>query len=1344
MSTTIESLELEVKQNGNSAVQGIDALSASLTRLKSATKGGMGLTSVTTQIRNLNTALSSTDSSSIDRIDKLANSLGKLKTLGNVKISSSIANQLRNIGKTALSLNEINVSGISKIATAVSSLDGIKKSTGLQSAITQLRKIPDLAQTLNSLNWEQFTSNIKKLADSLTPLATKLNTVSVGFSKLPANIQQVAQSTNTISSSNNKASHSYVNIWAKMKMVFGAAKTVANVISEWITKSNEYIEDLNLFTVSLGDYADEAKEYADKVSELLGIDPAEWLRNQGVFNTIIKGFGVASDKAIIMSKNLTQLGYDISSFYNISTEDAFTKLQSGIAGELEPLRRLGYDLSVARLQQEAYNLGIQKSISSMTQAEKSQLRYYAILTQVKDAQGDMARTLTAPANQLRILQAQVGQCSRALGNIFIPVLNAILPYAIAVAKVIRLIADSIAKLFGFSLPDMSSISEGTTAIANAAEDTQKGLNGAAKAAKKLKGSLLGTDELNIIGSDSNGSGFGGAGGSAGGSGFDIDLPEYNFLGEAIDSKVNSIVEKIKEKLADFKKIFNESGVTEAFNELKEAMSNFAQSDLAKTLENILSILLESGFTSALNVVRDIFITLAGILNGDLKQGLTGFKNLIADITFDPLIGLSKVIDSILGTDLAGWMSEVKKSIENIDISKLDGFEKLQGAFQKISKSFEKLKTGIANFIQALDKSGILDAIQNFITWFFSTSFDVTLKTIGTTLTVIADTMAIIGDILNGDTDAALNDFKNLLTTTVLEPLSNIAGVFDSIFGTDVEGWLNDVETSIKNFDLGKWLSDARQNVSDFFTEKIPQFWEDLKDAFQNPKISIKDLWDKILKPIKEFDWKQFGKDVGKNVGEFVKQVGTSLETFFNKTLPDAWETVKTSFKTFFSETLPKFFKETIPELWKTIKEDFKKFFSETLPNTLSDIGQWFEDVGQSIWDGIVEGWNTALDAISDFIDGFVDGFKEALGIHSPSTVFRDEIGEDLGKGLLNGLAKPFESISEWVRENIIDPISKAIDENPLSDLVVKIKNTASDWWNNAKTWWDKAKGDLSISAFVSLIKQKWSSVASWVQQSIGGVVNKGIGLAKNAWTTVADWVKDFIGGAVTVTVNLVSKWKDKIKEFFGLSGGGVITSDGGITMFASGGIIGRNGTNLWDSIPKYGNGTSNAHGSMFIAGENGAEIVGHINGTTEVLNRFQMGQIMHSSIVAGMAQFLPIWRTFNSTLVASTNAIIRSILVSENAVNTTLPNRATYDPSSFLYRPVYEESDNGYDNSHDDSSIEQALYRAIVDTGLINYISSIDDSARKTADKELTLGRPSALTGKWITQSINMYRKVTG
>lgn len=555
MSTTIESLELQVQSSATSAVGGIDALTTSLFKLKNATKGGVGLTSVANQLRNLNTALQSVDGSSADKIDKLANSLGKLSSLGKVKISSSIGNQLKNIGSAASALNSADLSGIGKLATALQPLNSIGKASGLQSAITQLQKLPQLAQTLNSVNWNTLTAQLRQLSNALAPLANQLNTVSAAFSALPANVRRVVTATNSITSANNTASNSYMNLWAKARMAYNIVRGGARMIASWITESNSYIENLNLFTASMGEYAKEAQKYAEQVGEIMGIDPGEWMRNQGVFNTIITGFGVASDKAYLMSKNLTQLGYDLSSFFNIGFEDAMQKIQSGISGELEPLRRLGYDLSVARLQQEALNLGIDKSVTKMTQAEKSQLRYYAIMTQVTVAQGDMARTLNAPANQLRILQAQVTQCARALGNIFIPVLNAVLPYAIALAKVLRLVASAIASFFGFKLPevDYSGISAGSSAmggLADNADNAASGLGNAGKEAKKLKNHLLGIDELNVLSDDSS-AGTGGAGsgsGGIGGSDLGIELPEYDFLGNAVASKVDEIIQKMKEWL----------------------------------------------------------------------------------------------------------------------------------------------------------------------------------------------------------------------------------------------------------------------------------------------------------------------------------------------------------------------------------------------------------------------------------------------------------------------------------------------------------------------------------------------------------------------------------------------------------------------------------------------------------------------------------------------------------------------------------------------------------------------------------------------------------------------------
>lgn len=536
--TTIESLELQVQSSATSATNGIDTLTASLSKLKNAVKGGIGLNTVARQVSNLNTALASVDGSSADKIDRLTSSLSRLSSLSSLKISSSIGNQLKNIGTAATSLNGTDFSGIQKMSTALQPLSSISNATGLKSTIIQLQKLPQLAQTLNGINWATLTNQLNQLSTSLAPLANQLNTVSNAFNRLPANIRQVVTATNRIPQANDRAANSYVNLWAKLNMAITAVRTGARVIASWITESNSYIENLNLFTASMGSYAKEAQEYAEKVGDLMGIDPGEWMRNQGVFMTITEGFGVASDRAYTMSKNLTQLGYDLSSFFNIPFADAMQKLQSGISGELEPLRRLGYDLSQARLEQERLNLGIDKSVTKMTQAEKAQLRYYAVMTQVKLAQGDMARTLEAPANQLRILKAQVVQCARALGNIFIPILNAVLPYAIAFAKVIRMIADGIASVVGFKLPEVDY--SGLDNITNSLKD-------ATKKAEKFKRSIMGFDELNLLNDNSKSlsDALDGLGGDLG-----FELPEYDFIGDLVNSKVDKIVEMMRGALSD--------------------------------------------------------------------------------------------------------------------------------------------------------------------------------------------------------------------------------------------------------------------------------------------------------------------------------------------------------------------------------------------------------------------------------------------------------------------------------------------------------------------------------------------------------------------------------------------------------------------------------------------------------------------------------------------------------------------------------------------------------------------------------------------------------------------------
>ena len=547
----IQGLEFQIVNDSTQAVAGLQNLINTLNRLKTATNGGAtGLSKTAQGIRELSNSLKGLNSGDASqKITRLTNALTALSQVGNVKISSSIANQLTAINTALAGLKWTDGDKLTSLANGLRPLSELGKAN-MTTFINQLSKLPKVIEDLEAADIDKFTQQMTALAAAMKPFADEMQKVSNGFSAFPSKIQKLITSTEKYNASARKATTTTGKFTNGLKALNVAAvaitfRKIGHFIAQAVTESNKYQEDLNLFTVALGQYAAEAQNYAEKVSDVMGIDPAQWLRNQGVFNTLLTGFGDTAERAQLMSQNLTQLGYDISSFFNISIEDAMQKLQSGISGELEPLRRLGYDLSQARLEQTALNLGIKESVANMTQAEKAELRYYAIMTQVTTAQGDMARTLEAPANQLRILQAQLTQAARAIGNIFIPALNAILPYAIAVVQVIREIANALANLAGFKLTEVDY--SGVNSAAVGAGSLADNLDDAAGAAKKLKQYTAGFDELNVF-APNTGSGSGAGAGGAGG--FDFDLPTYDFLGDAVQTRIGEIKKMIEDTLAE--------------------------------------------------------------------------------------------------------------------------------------------------------------------------------------------------------------------------------------------------------------------------------------------------------------------------------------------------------------------------------------------------------------------------------------------------------------------------------------------------------------------------------------------------------------------------------------------------------------------------------------------------------------------------------------------------------------------------------------------------------------------------------------------------------------------------
>ena len=279
----------------------------------------------------------------------------------------------------------------------------------------------------------------------------------------------------------------------------------------------------------------------------------------------------------------------------------------------------------------------------------------------------------------------------------------------------------------------------------------------------------------------------------------------------------------------------------------------------------------------------------------------------------------------------------------------------------------------------------------------------------------------------------------------------------------------------------------------------------------------------------------------------------------------------------------------------------------------------------------------------------------------------------------------------------------------------------------------------SITQPVGLSKYNWDSISNW----IGSKTSVEVSLAKSGWSTISN----FIGNTVSVGISLFKSGWSSIKSFFGLANGGIVGANGGVKAFSNGGYIGANGkSGWWDSIPKYASGKAGIHGTMFVAGEAGTEVVGHVNGQTEVLNRSQLAAIMHNSVVAGMGQYVGYWRSLNSQMAICTNAVIRSILVSADVLNANMENRVTYDPTNTLAQSVYEDSKRVNDAAFSGDSLETSMrnfYKEYVEPTL----KEIAFDTRRQADKKehttVQVGNRAITDAVTTQQKANGYRFTT-
>lgn len=864
MADTVEmqGIEFEIVNDSSAASAGVDQLAKKLAALKSSISGSTtalskvasGISAIKNAVNNMNTG----DFAS--KMNRISDSLSRLKgQTDSLKISSSIGNQLTAISQAVKSLPDAPGDKLKNLAEGLQPLSTLGKSN-MTTFINQLKKLPEVIKELEKADIDKFTTQMKDLAAAMKPFADEMNKVASGFSAFPSKIQKLITSTEEYNNAVGKATNK-TSAWEKAikKLSFVAVyRAAVKFLGNVINKASEHQEDLNLFTVSMGEYAEEAYNYAQKVSEVVGIDPAEWMRNQGVFNTIITGFGVAGDKAAYMSQNLTQLGYDLASFYNIDFESAMQKVQSGIAGELEPLRRLGYDLSVARLEQERLNLGIDKSVSSMTQAEKSQLRYYAMMTQVTQVQGDMARTLEQPANMLRVLRAQLEQCARAIGNLFIPILTKVLPIAIAVADGLRQIISAIAGLFGVTLntPDWNaSIGNATSGT----EDIADNMGSAVESAKELKRYLAPFDELNVLPDQSTGNGGSGSGTGLGtGSGdLGIELPGYDFLKNAVTSQIDEWKKKLEPLVSFVKKNIGE--ILELITTIGAALLAWKFSvDFLNGIE-ALKALSGKELSMPLTIVAGGILTATGF-----KIEFSGIKDAIEkglnSLNFGEII-----VGGLLGTAGAGLLG---KGIVSFITTAFKG----KAVANAIANGGKLISTGligaaIGAIVAGIPMfvTGVYDAITNGLnilngllipagTAFVGAGIGAMIGAIGGPLGALIG--LVVGAVV--DLGIAIAQHWDEIKEATVNAWNSVKEKTIEVWN-GIKGWLSTAWNSIKTTASSVWSS-VSTTVSNTWTTiktNASKFMSNLLDTFKTKFEKLKQTVTDAISRIKsafDFDW----------------------------------------------------------------------------------------------------------------------------------------------------------------------------------------------------------------------------------------------------------------------------------------------------------------------------------------------------------------------------------------------------------------------------------------------------------------------------------------------------------
>lgn len=1076
----ITSLSVEISAESQGAELNIDKLTAAISNLR--TKGNVtkvvnSLDKLAGSIATLKQA--STGMSGLDKITSFLNGLSNVNTTASAKSINTVVNAIKKIPAAVSGLNGVDfysMSGsITQLTNALAPLSILDASNlkALGSAFNAIGKVPDLTDKLKATDLDSFASSCQKISAALSPLASQLDKVGNAFAKLPPQLSKVVTQANRVTAANEKQRKSYLSLSNQMngfmrnmaKLV--SLKAIAEYLGNAVAKFNDFYEATDLFHNAMGNLSGEADTLISKMQGLLGVDPTKAMTYMATIQSLGTSFGLTSDKAYILSKNLTQLAYDEASYWNKDVAETFTAMSSAISGEIEPIRRLGVDLSQARLQQELLALGFNKQVSSLSQADKAVLRYIAIMKQTANVQGNLAQTIQSPANQIKILKAQLDMLAKSVGSLLYPAMKSILPPLIAAVQLIREFVEWVAKLMGVKVvfTDFTKSAGSVGSIGDAMDDTAKSTK---KAAKALKDYTMGFDELNIIDPTQGSSGSGG-GASAGNILGDVDLSGYDMF-KQYNEEFAKQIDAIKQKIKDMLPIIGAVTAALALWKIVDFLTDVAtaiskMTDLQKLALSIATVVIEAslvfsfakGYASTGNPLE---------LLGEVVSAAFGSFVLWRTIGAD---GITLGMGIAFVASLAGLTYALGTGEANLGDASTWIQAALTTAFGSITGITLLTNLGVAAGTAATLSIGLAGLIT-----FAGITFSLgeKLKEFPVLDTIIAALMGIFGGVAGAGVA--------LLVGASLPVAGAVAAAGVGIglvlhwagikWGAKESGEKTDAaaEADIKMHYVENVFEQRIEAIKQIIVTKWNEaidFMTSLPEKVGNIINSIGEWFSSLPEKIGYALGFAVGK-IGEWVGNMVTTVTTevpkivsSVVKFFEELpgniLTAILKTVDTISE--WRERMVAFAVVEVPKIISSIVGEFKK-----LPDELRKLGKF-------IWDGLINGlkdaWSTVTNGIKNFTDGFVNGFKDALGIHSPSKLF-EQFGIYIDQGLANGITAALPYVEQAMTN--------------LANAVQQKGNEMIDYGSSVATGF--------VDNIVNTLNSKWSEIDSGLKNDFVGTI----------------------------------------------------------------------------------------------------------------------------------------------------------------------------------------------------------------------------------------------------------------